>query len=91
MNPNRGRSNVRAGLVAAVGFLLLDAVLLVLAGWWSGRAGLVVWGAVFFLGAVGVVVVWRRYLAHLGELEAARRAARKEVDRMRIALKEGQR
>jgi hypothetical protein len=73
-----------------VGFLLLDAVLLVLAGWWSGRVALVVWGSVFLCGAGGVILVWRRYLAHLGEVDAARRAVRAEVDRLRIALREGQ-
>lgn len=81
------RRTVRVGLVAAVGFLLLDAALLALAGCWSARVVFFIWGAVFLVGAVLVIAIWRRYVAHLGELDAARREARSEVEKLRVALK----
>ncbi len=39
-----------------------------MAGMWTGRVGLVVWGLVFALGAVAVFWYWRRYLRQLREL-----------------------
>jgi hypothetical protein len=74
-------------MVAAVGFLLLDAVLLGLAAVWARRPLLFFWAAVFAAGAVGVFVVWRRYLMHLGELDAQRRDMRVEVERLRAAAR----
>lgn len=91
MRPPLGRRAVRAGLVAAVGFLLLDAVLLILAGVWSDRYVLVFWGVVFVAGAVGVTFLWRRYLSHLGELDAARRDMRDEVEQLRLTFRDGRR
>ena len=74
-------------MIAAAGFLFLDAVLLLLAGFWTGRVSLIVWGGVFALGAVGVVQLWRRYLVHLDELHAARDALKDEARRLSDALK----
>lgn len=85
----RGRSATRAGLVAAIGFLLLDAVLLGLAGIWMDRPILIFWGVVFAGGAACMPWVWRRYLAQLGELDDARRAMRKEVEGLRGSLRNG--
>ncbi len=51
-----------------MGFLALDGALLLMAGMWTGRVGLVVWGLVFALGAVAVFWYWRRYLRQLREL-----------------------
>ncbi|MBI3983579.1 MAG: hypothetical protein HY337_11765 [Gemmatimonadetes bacterium] len=85
----RRASGVRAGVVAAVGFLLLDAILLGLAGFWGRRPVLVIWAAVLAVGAAGVLVVWRRYLAHLVELDDQHRAMRAEVERLRSAVRNG--
>jgi len=76
---------VRAGVVAAVGFLFLDAVLLVLAGAWAGRPVLVVWGAVFAALAVVPVLLWRRYLKHLDDVRTARRAMAEEIRHLQTA------
>jgi hypothetical protein len=54
--------------VVAVGFLALDGALLLLAGIWSGRVGLVLLGSAFAACAVGVVFYWRRYLRQLRAL-----------------------
>ncbi len=80
---------MRAGMVAAVGFLLLDAVLLGLAAVWGRRPVLFAWAAVFAIGAVGVLLLWRRYLKQLGELSDQRRAMKQEVERLRDAVRKG--
>ncbi len=58
----------RTMTVVAVGFLALDGALLLLAGIWSGRVGLVLLGGAFAACAVGVVFYWRRYLRQLRAL-----------------------
>ena len=85
------RPRARTLTIFAVGFLLLDAVLLVLAGVWTSRAGLIVWGVVFAGASVVVVVLWRRYLARLVELDQARAALRQEVRRLSQAVEDAQR
>ena len=54
--------------VLAAGFLALDGALLLLAGIWSGRLDLVLWGSAFAAGAIGVVFYWRHYLRQLRAL-----------------------
>jgi hypothetical protein len=78
---------VRAGVVAAVGFLVLDAVLLILAGVWADRPVLVVWGCVFGALAVLPVILWRRYLRHLDDVRTARRAMAEDIARLSEALR----
>lgn len=78
---------VRAGVVAAVGFLGLDAVLLVLAGAWSDRPALVVWGVVFAGLAVVPVILWRRYLKHLEDVHLARLAMADEIRHLQTELR----
>ncbi len=51
-----------------MGFLGLDGALLLMAGLWSGRFGLIAWGLAFVLGAMAVFFYWRRYLRHLHEI-----------------------
>ncbi len=87
----RGEGPVRAGVVAAVGFLALDAVLLVLAGWWMDRPGLLLWGALFAALATVPVLLWRRYLRHMDDVQAARRAMAQEVRHFRTTLREQRR
>ena len=51
-----------------MGFLALDGTLLLLAGIWFRRIGLLAWGLACVLGAVGVFFYWRRYLRQLHEI-----------------------
>jgi hypothetical protein len=73
--------------VVAAGFLLLDAVLLAAAGWWAGRPGLLILGAVCAAGAAGVVTMHRRYLARLDEIAGARAALEREAAALARALR----
>ncbi len=65
--------------ILAVGFLGLDGVLLVMAGLWSGRVGLLLWGIGFGLGAVAVLFYWRRYIRGLQELNEGLEARFREL------------
>ncbi len=85
---SRSEAPVRAGVVAAVGFLALDAVLLVLAGAWMDRPGLVVWGGVFVVLAAVPVLLWRRYLRHMDDVRTARHAMAEEIRHLQAALRE---
>lgn len=87
----RGNELVRAGVVAAVGFLALDAVLLVWAGRWADRPALVLWGALM-AGLIAVPLgLWRRYRRHMDDVRAARRAMAQEARLLQTALREAQR
>ena len=70
----------------AVGFLLLDALLLAYSGFALGRRWLVFWGAVCLVAAVLVVFGWRRYRRAMTDLERARREMRAEVESIRELL-----
>lgn len=72
----------------AVGFLLLDAVLLVWLGLELRRRGLVAGGIACALGAALVVVLWRRYRQTLADLEAGRREMKAEAEAIRQLLRE---
>jgi uncharacterized membrane protein YccC len=72
----------------AVGFLLLDAVLLVWLGLELGRGRLVVGGVVCALGAAAVVVLWRRYRRTLADLDVSRREMKAEAEEIRRLLRE---
>jgi len=74
--------------VLAAGFLALDAVLLVLAGLWSARAGLVVWGGLCGGGALGVLGLRRRYVKRLEELADDRLALRGELGDLAKTLRD---
>lgn len=69
----------RALSIAAIGFLLLDAGLLIVAGVELDRLSLVLWGALCAVGAGAVVLIWRRYVARLAELERDREELRAEL------------
>ena len=77
----------RALAVVAAGFLGLDSILLALAGVWSHRWALFAWALVFGAGTVGIVVLWRRYLRHLVELDDARTALKQEVTTLGAATR----
>jgi len=72
----------------AVGFLLLDAVLLAWAGLELRRAGLVAGGIACAVAAVVVVVLWRRYRRTLADLDAGRREMKAEAEEIRRLLRE---
>lgn len=68
--------------ILAVGFLALDGVLLLMAGFWSGRVVLLVWGGVFGLAAAAVFLYWRRYLRQLREISEGLEARLRELMQM---------
>ena len=70
----------------AVGFLLLDGILLGYSGIALGRRMLVFWGAVCLLAAALVIVGWRRYRRAMADLERARQEMRAEVESIRELL-----
>ncbi len=72
----------------AVGFLLLDAVLLVWLGLELERRGLVAGGVGCALAAALVVVLWRRYRRTLADLDAGRREMKAEAEAIRALLRE---
>lgn len=76
----------RALATAAVGFLALDALLLAYAGIATGRWGLLAAAAACVVGSVVVIVAWRRFRRVIGEVAAARRAMRAEVESIRDLL-----
>jgi hypothetical protein len=82
------RRAARTITLLAAGLLALDAVLLALAGLWSARPGLVAWGAVLGAGAIGVLVLRRRYVKRLEELADARRALRGELGDLARTLRD---
>lgn len=78
----------RALTTFAVGFLALDAVLLVYLGVALARPWFAVSGGACALAAGLVVLGWRRYRRTMVELDAARRAMRAEVESIRELLRE---
>ena len=87
---NRARGSRRWGdvaTVAAVGFLLLDAYLLLYGAITFHRVSLGVGGAFCFLLAVLVFVAWLRYRRILAELTDARRDMRHEVEALRELIR----
>jgi hypothetical protein len=76
----------RAPTTLAVGFLSLDALLLVYAGLAWGRPFLLVAGGACIVGVGLVVAGWRRYRRTLTELDAARRDMTQEVASLRDLL-----
>jgi uncharacterized membrane protein YccC len=72
----------------AVGFLLLDAVLLAWAGLELQRPGLLAGGIGCGLAAVAVVVLWRRYRRALADLDAGRAEMKAEAEEIRRLLRE---
>jgi hypothetical protein len=78
----------RALTTVAVGFLLLDALLLGYGGIAWHRSGLLVGAGACAAFAVVVVLVWRRYRRALVDIAAARRAMRDEVRSIRDLIEQ---
>jgi len=76
----------RAVAIFAVGFLALDAILLIYAGVELSRWGLMAGGAACAFGVPVVVVLWRRHRRKMTELDEARREMRAEVESIRELL-----
>ena len=81
--PPRGR----ALTWLAVGFLCLDGVLLLLAGMWSSRGGLLLGGGACLAGAGAVLWLWRRQQRALADLREARLALQEEARSLRALLR----
>ena len=78
----------RALRTCAIGFFLLDAVLLLWAGIEQRRTGLLVGGLVCAAAAAIVVLLWRRYRRVLAEVEAGRREMVEQAESIRRLLSE---
>jgi Flp pilus assembly protein protease CpaA len=78
----------RALRTCAVGFFLLDAVLLVWAGIEQRHTGLLVGGLVCAAAAAVVMLLWRRYRRVLAEVEAGRREMVEQAESIRRLLNE---
>jgi hypothetical protein len=76
--PRRRRPALLLTIVAS-GFLLLDALLLGLAGWYGHRPVLLLLAGLCVAAVGGVVAVRRRYLSHLAEVADARAALKREA------------
>jgi hypothetical protein len=81
--PVRGR----ALTVVAVGFLLLDGVLLLGAGLWGRQASALIGGVLCLGAAGGVLWLWRRHQQAVTELAQARREVQEEARALRALLK----
>jgi high-affinity Fe2+/Pb2+ permease len=84
--PATPKAPSRTLTTVAVGFLLLDAVLLGYSGVALGRRWLVVWSGVCFIAALLVVLGWRWYRRALSDLERAPREMRAEIESIRQLL-----
>ena len=80
------KSPSRAPATLAVGFLVLDALLLALAGVLGARPLLIVLAAACALAALFVVILWRRYRRTYFELDAARQDVQREIASIRELL-----
>jgi len=76
----------RVPTTLAVGFLLLDAILLACAGILGSRSSLIVLAVLCTLGAVLVVVAWRRYRRAFVDVNAARQDVQRELASIKTLL-----
>ena len=74
--------------IFAVGFLLLDALLLIWLGVELERGRLVAGGIACVVAAGVVVLAWRRYAVMLADLSAQRREMKAEVEAIRDLLRD---
>lgn len=74
--------------IFTVGFLLLDALLLIWLGVELSRGRLVAGGLACALAAGVVILVWRRYRHVLDDISVQRREMKAEVEALRDLLRE---
>jgi membrane protein implicated in regulation of membrane protease activity len=74
--------------IFTVGFLLLDALLLIWLGVELSRGPLVAGGIACAVAAGVVILVWRRYRHVLDDISAQRREMKAEVEAIRHLLRE---
>ncbi|HXJ30509.1 MAG TPA: hypothetical protein VNG35_07715 [Gemmatimonadales bacterium] len=74
--------------IFTVGFLSLDALLLIWLGVDLSRGRLVVGGVVCVVAAGVVILVWRRYRHVLDDISIQRREMKAEVDAIRDLLRD---
>jgi len=74
--------------IFTVGFLLLDAFLLIWLGVELSRGRLVVGGVACMAAAAVVILVWRRYRHVLDDISVRRREMKAEVEAIRDLLRE---
>ena len=67
---------------------MLDGALLAMAGVWSGRLGLILWGIAFAAGAGAVFYSWRRHLRRLREINEGLEARFRELTEMNGELRD---
>jgi membrane protein implicated in regulation of membrane protease activity len=77
----------RSLTLVAAGFLAFDGAALAGLGIWSGRPAFLVTGVVLFLSSGLVLLVWRRHLRRLDEINEARRDLRDEAKELRRLLR----
>jgi uncharacterized membrane protein YccC len=78
----------RSLAIFTVGFLLLDALLLVWLGVDLSRVRLVAGGVACVVAAGVVILVWRRYRHVLDDISVQRREMKAEVEAIRHLLRE---
>ncbi len=77
----------RALTLLAVGCLALDGLLLLLAGLWTDRAGLLAAGAGLLAAGGVVVLLWRRYLKAVTDVDRARLELQAAAEALRDLLR----
>ena len=72
----------------AVGLLVLDGALLLIAAWWARNWLLGVLGGGFILMAGAVIVYWRRYQNALADVVRASEALKAEAQELRRLIQQ---
>jgi len=72
----------------AVGLLVLDGSLLLIAAWWTRNWLLGILGAAFMVMAGAVIVFWRRYQRALEDVVKASEALKAEAQELRRLIQQ---
>jgi membrane protein implicated in regulation of membrane protease activity len=82
-----GRHPKRTMTTFAVGLLLLDGILLLIASWYLKSWGMALLGLVLFIMAGIVLAYYRRYARTLAEVEQAKESLQAEVAELKRLIK----